>query len=98
MARLFQFVIPSHCAGLYEDWEVSHLSLSDTHRDWFTRHHSMVVAMTEEQQNAESGKVNKTRGDSRDVVLGWAGLAAVQVAEGKWREAKNSLEKGVTNA
>lgn len=46
-----------------------------------------------EQKTAELAK-SRQGGDSRDVALGWAGLAAVQVAEGKWKEAKESIERG----
>jgi hypothetical protein len=88
-------------AGLCEDWETAPLTLSDSHKDWFTRHHSFVIAVTAaEQQTAESIKLNKKSEqgrDSRDVALGWAGLAAVQVAEGKWKEAKDSIERGNMN-
>lgn len=46
-----------------------------------------------EQKTAESAK-SRQGGDSRDVALGWAGLATIQVAEGKWKEAKESIERG----
>ena len=90
--------MPNQClismAGLCEDWEIAPLTLSNSHKDWFTQHHSMV-AVQAEQQAAESAESKKAQhGDSRDVALGWAGLTAVQVAEGKWKEAKNSVEKG----
>ncbi len=75
--------------GLYEDWELAPLTLSDFHKDWFTQHHSMVV-----EQAAELAEAKKDHSDSRDIALGWAGLAAIQVAEGKWKEAKSSLERG----
>ena len=83
-------------AGLYEDWEVALLTLSDSHREWCTQHHSMATV----QQTANSAELKRAqhvRGDNRDVALGWAGLAAVQVAEGEWKEAKNSVEKGTVN-
>ena len=52
----------------------------------------MVVV---ELQAAESGEANKApRCDGRNIALGWAGLAAVQVAEGKWKEANSSVETG----
>ena len=82
-------------AGLCEYWELAPLTLSVSHKDWFTWHHSMITVLAE-QQTAESAESKKAQhGDSRDVALGWAGLAAVQVAEGKWKESKSSVEKGI---
>ena len=82
-------------AGLYEDWEIAPLTLSDSHKDWFTWHHS-IITVPPEQQTAESAEPKKAQhSDSCDVALGWAGLAAVQVAEGKWKEIKSSVEKGI---
>ena len=81
-------------AGLCEDWETEPLTLSDSHKDWFTRlHSSLVIAVPAAQQKAV-GLKKAPSSDSHDVALGWVGLAAVQVAEGKWKEAKESIERG----
>ena len=49
------------------------------------------------KQIAESAEPSRSqRGNSRDVALGWVGLAAIQVAEGMWKEAKSSVDKGAT--
>ena len=81
-------------AGLCEDWEDVPLTLSDSQREWYTWHHSMATV----QQTADSSEsIRIQHGDSRDIALGWVGLAAVQVATGEWKEAKNSVEKGTVS-
>lgn len=76
--------------ALREDWASSRVTLSDIHKEWFSQYHSLLEAR-------DQGSKEDSFSD-RDVSLGWAGLAAVLVAEGKWREAKEAVSKGENKA
>lgn len=72
--------------GLCEDWERSPLTLSDTHKEQFRQYHSLIEEL--------GGETKVTGTSSCDVSLAWAGLAAVHVCEGNWKEARNSVMNG----
>ena len=78
--------------ALCSNWETSPLTLPDSHSQRFTEYHSLL----EQSQESEADVADKTKigFESRGVSLGWAGLTAVQIAEGKWKDAKSSVLKG----
>lgn len=83
--RVCMFIYILHVA-LCEDWEDAPLTLPDSRKECFVQLHSLV------EQPAHNSR--ETHYDGRSVALGWAGLAAVQVDEGKWKEARDSAVKG----
>ena len=76
--------------ALCNNWETSPLTLPDSHSQRFTEYHSFL----EQSQEADVADKAKIGFESRGVSLRWAGLAAVQITEGKWKEAKGSILTG----
>ena len=76
--------------ALCNNWETSPLTLPESHSQRFTEYHLFL----EQSQETDGADERKIGFEGRGVSLRWAGLAAAQIAEGKWKEAKGSILTG----